>query len=396
MQEKHKLWTKDYIVSIFLMFFIFISYYLTATSITEYSLEVFEVNQSRAWLASSLFTAGCLAARVLSGRYMEIWGRKRTMFASLLVFLATMVSCLADLHWIVFLVLRSLQGLAFGICTTVLPAVVMDLVPDTRKGEGNSYFTLSTTIATALGPFLGIFLTNRFAVQNIMFIVCTGFAVIAILIALLLKVPEVQMTQDQRSSMKGFRLSNYLEKSAVPISSVTLIMGIGYASIMSYIYSYAEEIGMQNAASTFFLFYAIFIVLCRPAAGKLMDRHGENIIMYPCILIYAVAFAILAFSSQSWMILLSGSLVGIGYGSLISTAQTVCVKYAPKHRIALATSAHFTGMDIGVFLGPLIIGNILKLVGFRGVYLLMSALVFISFFLYHLIHGRLHKQTTFL
>ena len=65
MEKTVKLWTKDYIVSIVLMFFIFISYYLTATSITEYSLAVFSVEQSQAWLASSLFTVGCLLARIM-------------------------------------------------------------------------------------------------------------------------------------------------------------------------------------------------------------------------------------------------------------------------------------------------------------------------------------------
>ncbi|MGN0714867.1 MAG: MFS transporter [Anaerovoracaceae bacterium] len=138
------------------------------------------------------------------------------------------------------------------------------------------------------------------------------------------------------------------------------------------------------------MFYALFIVLCRPAAGKLMDRYGENVIMYPCIVIYVIAFVTLSHASSDWMVFLSGSLVGIGYGSLISTAQTICVKYAPKHRVALATSAYFISMDTGIVLGPMLISKLLLFTDFRGVYAAMAALVAVSFFLYHFLHGRHH------
>src|SRR5690625_5443386 len=80
--------------------------------------------------------------------------------------------------------------------------------------------------------------------------------------------------------MKGFKLSNFFESKAFPISIIGAFMGLGYASILSFISSYAVEINLVDIASFFFIFYAVSTLVSRPFAGRWFDTKGENFVMY--------------------------------------------------------------------------------------------------------------------
>ena len=70
------------------------------------------------------------------------------------------------------LLVRFIHGAAFGISTSALATVLMDIIPKERRGEGVGYFSLSGTLATSIGPFLGLFISQR-ADFSVIFIVCT-------------------------------------------------------------------------------------------------------------------------------------------------------------------------------------------------------------------------------
>ena len=387
---KEKLWTKDFIMVTCLMFFTFISFFLMITAINEYSITVYGVGQNKAWLASSLFTAGCLLARAFIGKYMEVWGRAKCLYTSLVIFLIIMASYLLDISWGIFLVLRTIHGVAFGVCSTITPALSMDIIPKHRRGEGTAYFTLSNTFATAIGPFLGIYITQNQDPQ-MMFVWCTGFTIIACIVALILNVPRGSITKEQLEESKKLSLSNLFEKNAIPASVVVMLIAICYGAITTYINTYTGELGLSRTAGYFFIVYAVFILISRPTAGKYMDRKGDNFIAYPAMVIFIVCLVLLAFTTRPWMLLLSAALMGVGYGNAVSTTQTIAAKESPAHRVGLATSTYFFGVDLGAFTGPLIVGNLVDFLGFRGIYLLMAGVMVFAIFIYYQLHGKKQK-----
>ncbi len=44
--------------------------------------------------------------------------------------------------------------------STALNAIVTEFIPENRKGEGINYYGLSTSLAAAIGPFIGLLLLN--------------------------------------------------------------------------------------------------------------------------------------------------------------------------------------------------------------------------------------------
>ena len=220
------------------------------------------------------------------------------------------------------------------------------------------------------------------------FIVCTIFSSVSVLIPLFLKIPPSVMTEEQRHSLKGFKLSNFFEKKAVPMSIMIAIMGFVYSGILAFMTPYATEINLLEAASFFFLVYSIILLISRPLTGKLLDKKGDNFVVYPSIMSYALGLLILSQSYNGFTFLLSSVFIALGFGTMQSCFQTIAIKESPKHRVGLATSTFLICCDFGVGIGPFLLGAIIPMLGFRGLYLMLAIVIFLSIFLYFSLHGK--------
>ena len=382
-----RLWTRDFVFIAATTFFVAMTFYLLMTTMAVYAIERFAASESLAGLSAGMFVIGALVSRVLAGKYMEVIGRKRLLYASLVLFLVATLLYLPINDLTLLLIVRFIHGTAFGAATTILATAVMDIIPDERRGEGTSYFSLSPTLATAIGPFLGLFITQH-ADYEVMFIVCALFSVLAIVMTVFSRIPEARMTPQQREAMSGFVLQDFFERSAVPLSIVMLIMGMAYSGILAFLNPYAREIGMIGAASFFFIVYSVFILVSRPFTGRLLDARGDNIVMCPALLIFVLGLVVLAGARHGAVLLLAGALVGLGFGTCMSCIQAIVIKRSPRHRIGLATSTFFFCADAGMGVGPYLVGGIIPLLGFRGMYLALSGMVFLGFVLYCFVHGK--------
>lgn len=137
--------------------------------------------------------------------------------------------------------------------------------------------------------------------------------------------------------------------------------------------------------------YAIAILFSRPFTGRLMDRKGENIIMYPAFIVMAIALFLLSQAHNSSMLLLCAGLLGLGYGNIQSVCQTIAVKSTSLERMGLATSTYFICLDAGLGFGPYLIGIALKSVSYAQMYFYSALAALLCLGLYYLLHGR-HAQ----
>lgn len=387
MVSESKLWTKDFVIISTANFFVALIFYLLMTTMAIYAIEKFHASQSQAGLVSGMFVFGALISRLIAGKYMEVIGRKKMLCVSLFLFLIAMILYFPIDNLSLLLAVRFLHGTAFGISTTVMPTAIADIIPSERCGEGISYFSLSATIAMAIGPFLGLFIMQH-ADFNMMFQVCTAFSVMSIIIMLFARIPESKMTKEQMKAVREFAGQDFFEKNAIPISLIMLLMGMAYSGILAFLNSFAREINLTAAASFFFIVYAVFILISRPFTGRLLDAKGDNIVMYPALLSFMVSLLLLSQAEGAFTLLTAGALAGLGFGTIVSCAQAIAAKKSPQHRIGLATATFFFCSDLGVGTGPFLTGSIIPIVGFRGMYILLAFAVFLSSILYYFLHGK--------
>nr|WP_114918198.1 MFS transporter [Oceanobacillus zhaokaii] len=387
MEQKPKLWTKDFIMVSTSNFLLFISFYILMVTLAVYSIEKFHASQSQAGLASSIFVLGAVLVRPIAGKTIEKVGKKKLLLFGLILFLVMMLFYFPVNNLALLLIIRFIHGFAFGISTTATGTIVADIIPAVRRGEGMGYFATSTNLAMAVGPFLGLYISQNFE-NNIIFITTTVFAVIALIATLFLRVPKTAFIPSASDEMGGFRLSDYFERSTIGIGILVALLGFVYSSILSFFTSYAVEINLVDAASFFFVLYAVFLLLSRPITGQMFDRLGENAVIYPSLLLFGVGMFLLSQANIGIILLIAGAIIGIGFGTFQSSAQTVAINEAPRHRIGLATSTYFVFFDTGIGIGPFVLGFILPLIGFRGMYVSMAVIIFVCIFVYYIVHGK--------
>ncbi|MEB2494217.1 MFS transporter [Peribacillus frigoritolerans] len=385
-QSRTRLWTKDFVIVSSINFFITLIFYLLMVTLAIYAVNELDASTSEAGLISGIFIIGTLIGRLFIGRFIDSIGRKKTLFIGLIFFTLTTILYFVDLGIGFLLVNRLIHGMAMGMASTATGTIVAQIIPPTRKGEGIGYYSMSATLATAIGPFIGLFMAQHTSFQ-IIFSFCLALGVISLITAFFLYVPALKVTAKVTES-KGFKLSNFIEPKALPISIITLLLAFCYSSVLSFISFYAIEIDLVNTASFFFVVYAVAVLISRPFSGPLMDRKGSNFIMYPAFIIFGVGLLLLSMTTNSFTLLAAGFLIGLGFGNMQSSSQAIAVKLTPPHRMGMATSTFFIMLDAGLGFGPYILGFIIPVTGYSTLYVILGVVVILTSVLYHFLHGK--------
>lgn len=385
-QSRARLWTKDFVIVSSINFFITLIFYLLMVTLAIYAVNELDASTSEAGLISGIFIIGTLIGRLFIGRFIDSIGRKKTLFIGLIFFTLTTLLYFVDLGIGFLLVNRLIHGMAMGMASTATGTIVAQIIPATRKGEGIGYYSMSATLATAIGPFIGLFMAQNTSFQ-VIFSFCLALGVISLITAFFLYVPALKVTAKVTES-KGFKLSNFIEPKALPISIITLLLAFCYSSVLSFISFYAIEIDLVNTASFFFVVYAVAVLLSRPFSGPLMDRKGSNFIMYPAFIIFGIGLLLLSMTTNSFTLLAAGFLIGLGFGNMQSSSQAIAVKLTSPHRMGMATSTFFIMLDAGLGFGPYILGFIIPVTGYSTLYVILGVVVILTSVLYYFLHGK--------
>jgi MFS family permease len=220
---------------------------------------------------------------------------------------------------------------------------------------------------------------------------------ISVLLSIFTALPKGSITKEQIEEMKGFHIKDFVEVKALPIAVLMGVLALSYSGILSFLTSYSREIKLMTAASFFFIVYSVIVLISRPITGSILDKKGHNVVIYPAILLFSAGLFVLSQAGNGFTLLLGGVLIGFGFGNLQSSLQAVSIKSSPRYRVGLAVSTFFICHDIGVGMGPFLLGYLVPLMGYRNMYLTLAVIVFACAFLYYGTHGNkntLNKQVS--
>lgn len=387
MDTNKSLFSRDFWLLALTNLFVMTGYYSLMVTIGLYSAQQFHAPTSISGLIVGITVIGILISRFSSGYLTRVFSTKQLMVAgTILLVPATLLYQLAGS--VPFLIaVRLLQGIAIGLISTVTNTAVVLLFPKARTGEGIGYFSLSTILATAIGPFVGLLVEQKLGF-NMMFAMETALSVLALIFCLLVNGKKIAFHFSEEVQATKISVRDFIEPKALPIASTIFIVGLGYAAIQAYISFYATELNLATYSSIFFLVYAAAILISRPFTGRLIDRFGENAVIIPSAVINMLGMVLLALTHSGWMMLVSAFLIGLGFGNFQSTCQTVAAKSVPVERLSQATATYFILFDLSLGVGPYALGMIEPFTGYRGLFWLMGVIVIVGLVWYLLIHGR--------
>lgn len=388
---KEQIWTKNFISTAMINFLAVLMFYLLIVTITSYTIDTYHVSTSMAGLVSSIYVIGALVGRLATGGLTEKLGPSKILKIGVIGFFITSCLYFLEIHIFFLLGVRFVQGLFVGIIGTAAGTIIAYILPPSRKGEGIGYYSLSSILATAIGPFIGMLLMKFENSSTLIFGFNVFLSLCMIIILVFIKLEISLHKKDQQKTEKQSLLSKFMEPKSIPISFVALLIGFAYSGVMSFISAYSEKINLVTAASFFFIVYAISTILTRPYCGKLMDAKGPNLIIYPALVLFALGMYLFSEANSGAILLLSAILIGLGFGNFNSIAQTIAVKVTEPHRFGFATSTYYIFYDLGLGFGPYLLGYFVQEMGYRTTFMWLVPLIVICIPIYFMLHGRKAK-----
>ena len=100
-------------------------------------------------------------------------------------------------------------------------------------------------------------------------------------------------------------VNNFVESKVSVISFIGFWVAFCYASVLSFLAAYAQEIHLVEAGTFFFVVYAVVITISRPITGIIFDAKGENYVMYPCFVCLAIGLFLIKWYTNCMDVIIS-------------------------------------------------------------------------------------------
>lgn len=188
------------------------------------------------------------------------------------------------------------------------------------------------------------------------------------------RVPSTHLEEVVAAKVEGSPLARFVEAGVLPISVVCGLLFFGYSSLLTFLTPYATEIGLARAASVFFVVYALAMFATRPFTGRAFDRVGPHPVMVPAFVSFVLGMVVLALASNDWMVLGAAALLGFGVGTVQSCGLAMAVRVTSDVRLSVANATFYMLLDVGVGVGPILLGAVVPLIGYANLYLAMAAI----------------------
>src|SRR5699024_8633374 len=189
--EREKLWTKAFTATSIVNFVLMLSMYLLLVTMAGYAMETYGSTTSMGGFVASVFIIGALIGRLYAGKKITQIGAKRILLIGIFIFIIMSFIYYMAIGVYGLIVVRVVQGIGLGFATTATGTIVSQVIPQSRNGEGISYFSISIVLSAAIGPLIGIELVQTLGYTSI-FIFSTIIGLISLLLALPLQVPVIE------------------------------------------------------------------------------------------------------------------------------------------------------------------------------------------------------------
>lgn len=379
---KDRLVTPDYCFILAANFLLYFGFWLLIPVLPFYLSEVFKTGNCTIGIILSCYTAAALCIRPFSGYLLDSFARKPLYLLAYFIFSMIFAGYLIASSLTLFIILRIIHGVSFGMVTVSGNTIVIDIMPASRRGEGLGYYGLSNNIAMAVGPMSGLFLHDAGTSYPVIFCTSLASCLIGLFCASRVKTPYKPPVQREPISLDRFILLK-----GIPAGISLLLLSIPYGMATNYVAMYAKQIGIHTSTGLFFTFMAIGMAISRIFSGKIVDKGkvtqvisaGMYLVVFSFFLLSACVY-IISWNSVACTIVffVIALLLGIGFGIMFPAYNTLFVNLAPNNQRGTATSTYLTSWDVGIGIGMLTGGYIAEVSTFGKAYLFGACLTIIS------------------
>ncbi len=383
------LWNLNFILVFISNFLVFFCYYMLVPILPLYVMQDLGATESMAGVVVAIFTLASLCVRPISGFIVDKFSRKPLYFICYALFTAAFGGYLIWSAISIFIFLRIIQGVGFGLNTVGGLTLAIDVTAAERRGEGIGYFGVAYSVAMAIAPMCGLWLFHRYDFE-VVFVIAFALSVIGLLSIL----PIRGVVQPHRDSTEPQKLSlgRFVLLKGLPCVAIIALSGYGYGALSNFMALYGKEVTFEPNVGMYFMIIASGIAITRVFSAKMINRGEVVKAVYIGGVCVVAAYAIFAVCNNIWVYYLVALLMGIGFGLFGSSFQAMLVNLAEPHQRGTASATYYIFWDMGIGVGIATGGAVLEWYGFNSLILLSGGIVVLALIYYALVSARYYHK----
>jgi MFS transporter, DHA1 family, multidrug resistance protein len=321
-------------------------------------------------LVQAGFSITGIGTLLFIGRLSDRFGRKSFLIGGLSILAVSSLGLMHSTSPIQLIVWRFIQGLGASAHMPIAQAYLGDIAPRGSEGRWMGYFNAVLFAGMGAGPLLGGVITDAFNIQ-------ATFLFMAILTTLGLLATIIFLKEMPRKKA-GMENVSYLaplkSRSMRGVLSYNMTSGIGIACLMAFMPLYADQrLGLSASLIGILLAARSPVAILQSYTGRLADRwNRRSMVLYGSIL-SIVAIAVLPLTGGFWLLLTAYLLVAFGQTLGMPAANAYVVQEGRHYGMGAAMTMFMMSMNIGMGLGPVVLGRIADYIGLNSVFYLSAA-----------------------
>jgi MFS family permease len=355
------LWTRNYTLTLLSMHLFFLSWTMLFSTLPIY-LE-HSPKWQIGWVVAGAFGLASISMRVWTGRIADRSGRRVSMVAGAAVTGLMTAGFIISDSPLALTPVRLIYGVAACFYTTASMALLADVLPVSRRGEGMGWYGVVYTTTNVYGPGLGLALADGFGLR-VSFL--AGAAVLFACAAASAFVVE------QRERFVAAPRGKLINRSALPPTWTFMTLAIPFSTLPAFLVLFARQRELGNAGLFFFLL-GVALVVGRWFGGTLADRFSRPAVIVPGLALGAAGMALLAVAPAAAAFYLAALLFGVGFALGHTGLTILTMDRAPLAERGAAMATFVLAWDIGT-IGAFLLAFVADAVNLRALFLAAALL----------------------
>jgi len=313
--------------------------------------------------------ASALSAPVTGALADRIGKRRMLLITSLAIACFSVAYAASRTYWIP-LVLVFFHGLFWSGLLSASSAYMTEVIPEARRAEGIGYWGMSTMLATAVAPAVGLWVYRHGWAW-----LCAGTALLNLVMAVIAWHLPSDTAVAARLSRDRLLGGSLVEWRVVAVTMALFLCSFGYGGITSFVAVMCDQHGI-TPRSVFFTAFALTVLVTRIFSGRLADRVGHRRFLIPCLALVTVGLTATALAHTRLQLVLAAAVFGLGFGNQYPAFVSHVLKFVDPARRGAAFGGILAAFDTGIGTGSIATGWMAQQLGFRaafGVGALLSA-----------------------
>jgi len=296
--------------------------------------------------------SSALSAPVTGALVDRVGPRRVLIVASLAITVFSLLYAVLPNYWLM-LSLVVVHGLFWSGLLSASGTYATSIIPASRRAEGIGYWGMSTVLATAVAPTIGLWVYSRGGWRAM----CLESAAINIVMATI----AWSLPADTRV---GAHRKVALEWRVMLLSLTLFLYAFGYGGLTSFVALYTDHNGVTPRALYFTLF-CLTIVVTRPFTARFADQVGYRRVFLPSVVLIATGFALLAVGGSRPLLVISALIFGVGFGTAYPVFLAHVMRNVGEHRRGAMFGSIIGAFDTGIGTGSIAMGLIIQRAGYQ-------------------------------